>query len=528
MEIFILIKKFFFFPIIFALLPSAVFAQKKPINRKDTKDVTRLDEATLYAGSFKNWQWNSLGTFPAAVYNQAMLQNQGIVGMDALFPQVSYIGMGTISVEAVYPHRPTHYPIDGYKRAHTGILSVFYRGSLGFMDDDNDMILYINPNPGDKPFENYLATGKTSKKNIEGEIDIMDAFAGSIMDNGPRLFSQITAFGPWVHEKHNYWDTRVHDYMEIHPSENIWYSELANGKMKYTISVFSDNSGRFNKWRPNPVIALNAIAFEFQSGTRPLNYSMKVATSHNMVPYPLFNDNAMDHCLMDGTDTLIVIREATSPNIFFSIDFAQVSKTPLANGKFLYKGFMKIHSAVKDGGHSIFTVQENRGGIGFKPSEITVTLQTIRCISVDDGNDTEELYGKYGVSGVTGMAPVHTNVFTPGTANGTLWQRSRSGTLNLKAQQTSTINSVRTFTLPLTGELFLFGDIDEDDGGGDDDDKLGESFRERYFVKDLQPGNPKIVTHMYRSGGTLIEVRLSIDRKDAERNPAREVERMKQ
>ena len=204
-----------------------------------------------------------------------------------------------------------------------------------------------------------------------------------------------------------------------------------------------------------------------------------------MVSYPLFNDNTQNHCLLDGTDTIAVIREVASPNIFFSIDFAQVSKTPLPDGKFLYKGFMKIHSAVKDGGHVLYNVQENRGGVSFKPSNIKVTLQSITCLGVDDGNDTEELYGVYGVSAVTGLAPFHTNVYTPGTSNGTIWKKDRYSTLNLKKNQTATINTYRSYVLPVSGELVLYGDINEDDGGGDDDDKLGNTYLERYNVRDL-------------------------------------------
>lgn len=461
---------------------------------------------------FRNWQWAEAGTVPNSVYEQAMQQNQGIVAINELYPDFAHIGNGTVSVEAING-RPTHRPIAEYKKAHTGFLSIYYRGALGPLDDDNDVILYINPNPGDKPFEDFLTTGKSAKKNVEAEIDVMDAFAGIIMSNGPKIFSQITGYGPFVHEKHDYWDTRYHDYIEIHPCENVWSSELNNGKMKYNIGVFSDNSGRFNKWRPNPLLALNAIAFEVVGGT-PLVYTMNVPTSHNMVPYPLFNDNTLNHCLLDGADTLVVIREASSPNRFFSIDFAQVSKTRMADGRYLYKGFMKIHSAVKDGGHVLYSVQETRGGIKFKPCNIKVTLNSISCLGVDDGNDTEELYGVYGVSAVTGLQPVHANVYTPGTANGTIWKRDRHNTLNLKKNQTSVINTYRSYVLPASGELVLYGDIDEDDGGGDDDDKLGNRYLERYKVKDLQPGVPKVITHRHSSGGTIVEVKLTIERND--------------
>lgn len=470
------------------------------------------------------WQWNNLDTLPQAVYDQAMRQNQGVVGMDALFPELSRVSPATVSVEKIILNRPTHYAIDGTKRAHTGILTEFSRMTAGLFDDDDDVLMFIYPNPGNRPYENYLAQGTTKARLVEGEIDVMDAVSASVFRYGPKPFSQFTGFGPWVHEKHNYFDTRPHDYLEIHPCENIWWSEIADEKMKYTLGVFSDNSGRFNDWRRNPVIALNAIAFEFQTHSKPLNYTMRVLDSLHMVPYPLFNDNATEHYLMDGEQVIAVIKEASSPNIFFSIDFARVSKTPIPRlpgdppgPKFFYKGFMKIHSAVKDGGHSIFTVQENRGGIslGRRLSDITVTLRSIHCVTLDDEGSTEEIYGAYGVSAVTGLRPFHANVFTPGAANGTLWQRTKSSTLNLRRGQTSQINGVRTFVLPPTGELVIYGDLSEkDEQEGGDNDRLGESYLERIYVRDLSNGVPRLVTHTYMSGGSKFEVLLSIERKD--------------
>ena len=262
---------------------------------------------------------------------------------------------------------------------------------------------------------------------------------------------------------------------------------------------------------------------------------MEVLTTKNMVPYPHFDDRATEHVLMDGPDTIATIKEVStapraasdSPNtkVFFSIDFARVTKTRLPDGRFSYKGLLKIHSAVKDGGHSIFTVQENTGGIsmGLRPSLITVTLQSIRCISADDRGGVEEVYGAYGVSAVTGMSPYHANVFSPGAANGTLWQRTASNTLSLEKGQFRNINAIRSFTLPQTGELVLYGDLseeDENEGGGGKNDRLGESHLERIPVRDLRDGVPRVIEHTYKSGGTVIAVLVTINRKDGLMAPA--------
>lgn len=473
------------------------------------------------------WQWNSLQGFSSDVYKQAMSQNQGIVGMDRVFPTYAGFVGSELSVEKVgWPpgnRRTTHRAILQNRLAHTGLLVDFTRANGGFIDDDDDVLMYIRPNPGDVPYEDYLSTGRTKAKDVEGEIDVTPGEgplarrrAKEVVDNGPRVFTQFTGYGPFVHEKHNYWDTNTHDYLEIHPCENLWWSELAGGKLTYTLGVFSDSSGRFNKWRRSPVIALNAIAFDFEPGSKPLNYTMEVLAWEGMVPYPLFDDHATEHTLMDGATTIAKISEPSRTGTFFSIDFARISKTQTQNG-YRYRGLLKIHSAVMDTGYSLFRVKENTGGIsiGPSPTQITVTLRSIHCKNADDKGGVEEIYGAYGVSAVTGMSPFHANVMAPGATTGTLWRRTSSNTLNLKKGEVSNVNAALTFTLPLSGELVLSGDLkEEDEREGGDNDNLGEHYVQRISVKDLQSGVPQRVTHSFKSGNSEIEVQLAIDRKD--------------
>lgn len=459
-----------------------------------------------------------------------MEKHQGIIGMDDLFPSIAFIGSGTVSVEVIR-HRPTHFPIDGFKRPHTGLMTRLHKRPQSPTDGDDDVNMYILPNPGNTYYENFMATGRSKATEVEGEIDVILAFWNSISQQFPRPFAQVTGYGAWVHEKHNYFDTRVHDYMEIHPMEHMWSSELSGNKLQYNIGVFSDNSGKMNKWRPNPVTTISAIAFDFAKGEKPLEYVIEQKHNFQAVPYPLYADNARTHVLLDGQDTILVVREpAGNATDIYSIDFAAVSKGgPVIVRKDTavmhsvvgavpatrYKGFIKIHAAVKDGGHNTFRVVERSRTIS--PSvRVEVQFATIQCISVDDDDDTEDLFGSYGVSAAVGGSPYYVNAYTPG-ANSTLWQREQSDPLKLKKGKTAIINALRFYMVSPTGEIIVYGDIDEKDtgiGGGGDNDELSPPQHKRFAVSTLKSGEPVIVTDFYQSGGTKIKVVYIVTRKN--------------
>lgn len=111
--------------------------------------------------------------------------------MDDLFPSIAQIGMGTVSKEAIR-HRATHFPIDGFKRPHTGVMTFLHRRPLGVIDKDDDVNLYLLPNPGDTYFESFKATGKSKATEVEGEIDVMTAFWGNIARQFPQKYAQST------------------------------------------------------------------------------------------------------------------------------------------------------------------------------------------------------------------------------------------------------------------------------------------------------------------------------------------------
>ncbi len=459
-----------------------------------------------YRTKFHDWATLSVETL--GKFNTAIGLHQGVLGMDEITPQLSNIGMAPISVETIDPRRrPTHYPIDGYKRAHSGML---YRLVKRTGSDDDDVNYYIYPSVGSKYFSEYLLKGKTKAENLVGEIDVKSNFWNEIQNHGPKEFYNISLYGPWVHEKHDYWDSRYHDYLEVHPSENIWWTAIKNDRLEYNIGVFSDNSGRFNSWRPNPLKCLNAIAFEYTVGTPHLNYSIVHKTSSEIaLPVLGAMDNAHNHVLKDGSLTILQIQEPEMSD-FLSISFAKVSKE-IIKGKTVYKGFILVQSTVRDGGHVIFSIREQSTPIISNPVTVEVTLNDIFCERVDDSNNDEDLFGSYGVMAVSGLRPVHANI-DPITGDGTLWKRSSASALSLRAKQRSYINKTIKYTLPIQGDLILYGNLDETDGGFNADDYLGKPYFERFRVINLPKGLSYPVYHSFKSGGTVVHVNLSIKR----------------
>lgn len=484
----------------------------------------------LLAGSFffstafsqRIWQWQNLATLPPALYQKAVQKQQGIIVMDDLFPSIAHIGMGTVSKEAIRS-RATHFPIDGFKRPHTGVMTYLHRRPLGVFDKDDDVNMYILPNPGDNYFESFKATGKSKATEVEGEIDVMTAFWGNIAQQFPKRYAQSSGYGPWVWEHHDYFDSRPHDYIEMHPMEHMWRADLINGKLQYNVALFSDNTGGdMQKWRPNPVITISAIAFDFAKGQRPLEYVIDQKENFNTLPYPLYTDNAKVHVLMDGKDTLAIVREpANTASDIYSIEFVAVSKSGRVIGKNIdsakavggpgdifgtrYTGFIKVHAAVKNGGHNMFSVTEKSRTISPKV-RVEVQFVSIHCDAVDDDDDTEDLYGSYGVSASVGESPYHLNAYCPG-ATSTLWERGSFEPLKLKKGQTSIINAVRFFMVSPAGEIVVYGDLDEKDtgiGGGGDNDELSPPKHQRFKVAEMSIGTPVLVDDRYTSGGTKV------------------------
>ena len=105
---------------------------------------------------------------------------------------------------------------------------------------------------------------------VEGEIDAGSPANEKLVTSLlPRVGKPIAMYGPWIY------DIGHCDHPEIHPAEQIWWTENApNNGTVYHLNVFADASKRFwwrdqmddgtklHPWGAPPITGLFAIAFE--------------------------------------------------------------------------------------------------------------------------------------------------------------------------------------------------------------------------------------------------------------------------
>lgn len=490
------------------------------------------------AGAQKVWQWSQLRRVPPPLFTLAMTRHQGILSRGQMDSAWAKIGMQSVSVEAIR-HRPTHRPIDGFKRAHTGTVTYLHKRERGTIDDDDDVNMDISPLRGSTFAEQFIASGKTAATEVEGEIDVATGKWPLIKPGFPRLFALATGYGPWIHEKHDYFDTRVHDYLEIHPMEQLWRADVRRQRLVYSVGIFSDNSGRFDRWRASPMVTTTGIAFEQTRGSPPLRYTLRVQDQFKALASPPPPDQTRTHVLMAGTDTILVVQEPASGPDFFNIELVSAVPPPVslpggglpgggvpgaglprvqvtergAQGERV-RGFIRINAAVTDGGHHLWTVTEESRVIT-PAAEVEVQLMDIVCESVDDDDDTEDLFGSYGVSAAVGGQPFHANAYGNEVTN-TLWAVSRDAAMQLRRGDRRVVGTVLRYRLDASGELTVHGNIDERDtgvGGGGDDDRLGPRQQRVFRVAELLVGRPVRVVDVHASGGSRIRVAYVVTRR---------------
>ena len=108
---------------------------------------------------------------------------------------------------------------------------------------------------------------------IEAEIDARLGAKNALnsLARG-RIGKQIAVYGPWIY------DIGHCHKPEIHPAEQIWWSENQGNNKKYNLNIFSDSSQRFwyrsqmddgtkkRPWGAPPIKGTFAIAFEVEIG----------------------------------------------------------------------------------------------------------------------------------------------------------------------------------------------------------------------------------------------------------------------
>jgi hypothetical protein len=162
-------------------------------------------------------------------------------------------------------------------RAHTPKFGVLQ--AVKALKEEHDL-----DNPCTEPF-----------KTLEAEIDVASRGKEKLKSLVlQRVGKQISVYGPWVFD-------RGHCHQpEIHPAEQIWWSENIAGGKQYNLNLFCDSSERFwwrdqmddgtklKPWGAPPIRGIFAIAFEVQLGvlTGGKKFEATTIDSSNVASFP--------------------------------------------------------------------------------------------------------------------------------------------------------------------------------------------------------------------------------------------------
>lgn len=241
----------------------------------------------------------------ATLWDIAFLERSGVIGSDyrgreyigsAAFERKSYNPAIPDSFNFWFPQkRPSERQENAYfKRTLTGTVDADEEPYVVDIDGtfrDQDMTLHIRPqakdmymiNEGHAPEVGTLQAlqilaqeRKNPRRNcnepfslVEAEIDTGYPGKGKLLELiSRRIGKRVSVYGPWIY------DIGHCHQPEIHPAEQIWWSEDEGTNRRYHLNIFCDSSGRFwwrhqmdngsktKPWGAPPIKGTFAIAFE--------------------------------------------------------------------------------------------------------------------------------------------------------------------------------------------------------------------------------------------------------------------------
>lgn len=480
----------------------------------------------------------------------AMYQQLGVIGNN--WNGIELIG--TAPAENLV-HQNTWWPIiyDGkaMKRTVTGQLINFLRRTAGTGESDDDFNFVVSPIK-DELFE--IAQRRfQSHFEVNGEIDLPTSLWNKYNEYYPIVPKQeldiICIYGPWVHDAIDFLGAN-HNYLEIHPTEQLWWASIHNKVLTYHLNLWQDCSGRFdnedqyeevqnlefkNTWTKDPLKGIFSVAFESPLKTKTLDFQIKIQEINNGV---LSNDQYKTHYLIFKNDTIAKVTEPPGLDYFkvkfdsLAIDAYSILPN-FATGVVdtLIKGFIVIETNVEKKyfqppGYIIFNVEERNmpelnKNIQLK-FNVEVILDSLKCLSVDDDKGNEDLFGYFGVKIVNeSQLPLGATIHGSEPSN-LLWKRLDGSSLHLRKNQVEKINKKILFNLNKTDTLIIVGDLNEDDDNDDgnpndtdtdnnvedEDDYLGNP----QFAKitDFHEGLKKNFVQYFRSGRTDVRAYFTI------------------
>jgi len=427
--------------------------------------------------------------------------------------------------------------VDSNKRTFIGkhyvIFSMDLNGSTG--DDDWNVRLETS-------LSNPLITLNREKLDrydflygvniICGEIDIHQIDKIHLMkyaDNSPKIFlDHIGMYGPWVIDVGGH---RWHDkFNEIHPMEQLWWTEKKATNRIYHLYMANDNSGRFKEWHPNPMIHTFHIPFAIPLTGQTVNFDFSKISENNITSG--FSDDGRDHRLIYNSRTILSLKEPPGSDIL-KIDFENIGidREALSRNRndSVLKGFIRIKTSIGNpsgdyAGNLFLRLEEKNPNLTTRGNKLfRVTLDTIECTGLDDGDDEEDLMGYIGVRAVSkSFYPNQANYLPGNSSTPLLWSRLDGQAQKIKKNQKIAIKKSFSYSLPPGSSISLIADLDEDDGNGDnnitklddDDDRLEKygSTKEYTFPTDgILRGQSRRQTFMFGSGGSEFKFSIRIE-----------------
>jgi hypothetical protein len=236
----------------------------------------------------------------------------------------------------IYPDPPYMYLLkEAHKPKFTGIMKTQYYGSLT---------------------KSGASGCPASFTSIE--VEIADKYKPAEKYTSPLILScinrygkRIGVYGLWV------WDEGHCRHPEIHPAEQVWWSEPAGNDRKFNLNVFCDASGRFlwrnqmddgtklKPWAEPPVKGLFAIAFEYDL---PVSNDLAGFTSRKFEVTNIQHNNVIEYPNADQTYNLMYngknIVSFVPHNNAFRVSFEQVGIS--SDNKNKIRGFLVIETSV--------------------------------------------------------------------------------------------------------------------------------------------------------------------------------------
>lgn len=168
-----------------------------------------------------------------------------------------------------------------------------------------------------------------------------------------RVSRGICVYGTWIY------DMGHCCHPEIHPAEQLWWSDSSNNRIKSNLNVVCDASRRFwwrsqmddgtklKPWAEPPIKGLFAIAFEYalpnaaataSIGYNTLKFEADYIQHYNLAEYP--NANQTYNLVYNGKNIVSFVPH----NNAFKVSFEHVGISPEDNNKI--RGFLVLETSV--------------------------------------------------------------------------------------------------------------------------------------------------------------------------------------